>query len=153
LRYAGPDGRAYPTAHLLLVSNNPYELVHIGGRGTRPRIDLGTLGVVAARISGPREAVTFVGLEAAGRIRKFSGWLEWNTPLFQVDSDGPIEIGIDGEAMQLEPPLIFESLPGALRIRIPRRASGLAPAATSVQLTRSTIGELVRTAAGRPPDQ
>jgi diacylglycerol kinase family enzyme len=153
LRFVGPDGRQYPTAHLLLVSNNPYELVHIGGRGTRERMDLGTLGVVAARIGGPKEAVTFIGLEAAGRIRKFSGWLEWDTPVFQVDSEGPIEIGIDGEAMRLDPPLVFTSQPAALRVRIPRHAPGVAPAAASVQLTRSTIGQLILTAAGRPPPQ
>ena len=149
LRYLGPDGVEYPTAHLLLVSNNPYELTHLGGRGTRARLDLGTLGVVAARIAGPKEAVTFVGLEAAGRIRSFGGWLEWDTPRFRVDSAGPIEIGIDGEALLMDPPLVFESLPGALRVRIPSHAPGSAPAATAVQLTGSTIGDLILTAAGR----
>jgi diacylglycerol kinase family enzyme len=149
LRFVGPDGSECPTAHLLLVSNNPYELVHIAGRGTRRRMDLGTLGVVAARIANPREAVTFVGLEAAGQIRKFRGWLEWDTPTFRVDSGGPIEIGVDGEAMLLDPPLVFESRPGALRVRIPTHAPGVAPAAVAVQLTSSTIGELILTAAGR----
>jgi diacylglycerol kinase family enzyme len=149
LRYLGPDGAEYPTAHLLLVSNNPYELDHLGGRGTRARLDLGTLGVVAARIAGPKEAVTFVGLEATGRIRSFRGWHEWDTPRFRVDSAGPIEIGIDGEALTIEPPLVFESLPGALRVRIPTHAPGSAPAATAVQLTGSTIGALILTAAGR----
>jgi diacylglycerol kinase family enzyme len=150
LRFVGPDGIECPTAHLLLVSNNPYELVHIGGRGTRERMDMGRLGVVAARIAGPREAVTFVGLEAAGRIRDFRGWLEWDAPTFRVDSGGPIEIGIDGEAMLLDPPLVFESLPGALRVRIPSHAPGVAPAARAVRLTSSTIGDLILTAAGRP---
>jgi diacylglycerol kinase family enzyme len=150
LRFVGPEGQEYPTAHLLLVSNNPYELDHIGGRGTRERIDLGTLGVVAARISGPAEAVTFAGLEATGQIRKFRGWREWNTPTFRVDSGGPIEVGIDGEALLLEPPLLFESRPGALRVRIPKHAPGLAPAAAAVQLSKSTISDLLRTAAGRP---
>ncbi|HUJ66778.1 MAG TPA: hypothetical protein VLX59_14630, partial [Acidimicrobiales bacterium] len=150
LRFVGPDGSECPTAHLVLVSNDPYELVHIGGRGTRQHMDLGTLGVVAARIAGPKEAVTFVGLEAAGRIRKFRGWLEWDVPTFRVDSGGPIEIGIDGEAMLLGPPLTFESLPGALRVRIPTHAPGVAPAGAAVQLTRSTLGDLLLTAAGRP---
>jgi diacylglycerol kinase family enzyme len=150
LRYTGPDGQDYPSAHLLLVSNNPYELVHIGGFGTRKHMDQGTLGVVAARIAGPGEAVAFVGLEAAGRIRSFRGWREWDTRVFQVDSGEPIEIGIDGEAMSLDPPLVFESLPGALRVRIPRHAVGVAPAGRAVQLTGQTIVDLVRTAIGRP---
>ena len=119
LRFIGPDGTERPTAHLLMVSNNPYQLDHLGSQGTRLRMDLGTLGVVAARIAGPAEAVQFVALEAAGRIRSFSGWLEWDTPEFRVDSGEPIEIGIDGEAMLLRPPLVFEILPGALRARVP----------------------------------
>ena len=149
LEFADASGKACPTAHILLVSNNPYELVHLGGFGTRERIDLGTLGIVAARIAGPREVVAFVGLEAAGRIRSFSGWQEWATPTFQVNSGEPIEIGIDGEAMCLDPPLLFESLSGALRVRIPSHASGIAPAGAAARLTASTIRDLARTAMGR----
>jgi diacylglycerol kinase family enzyme len=149
LRYLGPDGTEYPTAHMLLVSNDPYELHSLSGRGTRKRMDLGTLGVVAARIASAKEALTFVGLEAAGRVRSFSGWLEWDAAHFRVDSAGPVEIGVDGEALLMDPPLIFESLPGALRIRIPRHALGLSPGATAVQLTTSTIGHLFLTTLGR----
>jgi diacylglycerol kinase family enzyme len=150
LRFIGPDGSEVPSAHLILVSNDPYQLDHLGGRGTRERMDVGTLGVVAARIASAAEAVTFVGLEAAGKVRSFRGWLEWDTPRFSVDSSAPVEIGIDGEAMLMDPPLVFESLPGALRIRVPKHAPGFAPAAASVPLTTSTIGALFRTAAGRP---
>ena len=150
LRFVGADGAECPSAHLLLVSNNPYELDHLAGRGTRKRIDLGTLGVVAARIASPAEAVTFTALEAAGRVRSFRGWLEWDTPRFSVESSAPVEIGIDGEALLMEPPLVFESLPGALRVRIPKHALGSAPAAIAVPLTGSTVGSLVLTAAGRP---
>ncbi len=67
-----------------------------------------------------------------------------------MDSAQPIEIGVDGEALQMSPPLVFESLPGALRARIPQHAPGLAPAAKAVPLTPSTISDLLKTAAGRP---
>jgi diacylglycerol kinase family enzyme len=153
LRFTGPDGTEYQSAHLVLVSNDPYELDHLGGRGTRARMDLGTLGLVAARIDGARDAVTFVSLEAAGRIRSFHGWLEWDAPRMRIDSGAPIEIAIDGEAMMMDPPLIFESVPGALRIRVPRHAMGLAPAARSVQLTASSIKELIRVAAGHAGEE
>src|SRR5262249_4685629 len=112
-------------------------------------------GLAAARIAGAREAVEFIGLEAAGRIRSFRGGDEWEAPRFQVDSGAPVEIGIDGEALRMDPPLVFEALPGALRVRIPQHAFGFAPAALSVRLTTSTIGDLFLTAlgrqAGRPP--
>jgi diacylglycerol kinase family enzyme len=112
-------------------------------------MDLGTLGLVAVRIANPAEAVTFIGLEAAGRIRRFRGWLEWDAPLFRIDSGEPVEIGIDGEALLMDPPLQFESLPGALRVRIPRHAPGSSPAAGAVRLTTSTLRDLALTAAGR----
>jgi diacylglycerol kinase family enzyme len=150
LRFIGPDGSERPTAHLLMVSNDPYQLDHLGTQGTRTRLDLGTLGVVAARIAGPHEAVQFIALEAAGRISSFSGWLEWDTPEFRVDSSAPIEIGIDGEAMLLDPPLVFESVRGALRVRIPHHAPGVTPTAAPVQLTTSTVRALVLTAIGHP---
>jgi diacylglycerol kinase family enzyme len=149
LRYRGPDETSYPTAHLILVSNDPYQLDHIGGRGTRERLDLGVLGIVTARIDGADDARRFLALEAAGQIRRFPGWSEWSTPRFEVDSGAPIEIGVDGEALLLDPPLLFESLPGALRVRLPRHALGASPAARTVRfLSGSTIAELGRVAAG-----
>jgi diacylglycerol kinase family enzyme len=150
LRFTGPDGTSYPSAHMILVSNNPYQLASLAGRGTRERMDLGALGVVAARISDARDASRFVALEAAGQVRRFPGWFEWTTPRFQVDSGGPVEIGVDGEAMKMDPPLVFESRPGALRVRLPRQALGLSPAARAVHiLSRSTIAELAQVVAGR----
>jgi hypothetical protein len=50
----------------------------------------------------------------------------------------------------LAPPLRFVSLPGALRVRVPRHAHGVSPAAAAVPLTRRNIGALLRIAAGRP---
>jgi diacylglycerol kinase family enzyme len=149
LQFAGPDGTQYPTAHLILVSNDPYQLDHIGGRGTRARLDAGTLGVVAMRIAGPAQAHRFVALEAAGQVRRFEGWLEWDAPQFRVGSGGPVEIGIDGEALRMDPPLVFSSRPGALRVRLPRHAS-LSPAAAAVNvMSRSTVAELAAIAVGR----
>jgi diacylglycerol kinase family enzyme len=150
LRFTGPDGTSYPSAHMILVSNNPYQLASLAGRGTRARMDLGVLGVATARISDARDASRFVALEAAGQIRRFPGWLEWTTPRFQVDSGAPVEIGVDGEALKMEPPLVFESRPGVLRARLPRRTVGLSPAARAVHLlSRSAIAELGQVVVGR----
>ena len=129
LHFTGPDGIEVPGAQMILVSNDPYELDHIDGRGSRPRLDAGTLGVATAQIANGLQAVEFTRLEATGRIRNFSGWSEWGTLRFQIDSGGPVEIGIDGEATSLDPPLVFESHPAALRIRLPIHARGVSPAA------------------------
>ncbi len=148
LEFTAPDGQACSDAALVLVSNNPYQLTHLGGAGTRERIDSGMLGVVAARIRGSAEVSKFVALELAGQAGRFPGLMSWATGEFEVRSGGPVEIGLDGEALLLDPPLRFSALPGALRVRVPRQA-GLAPAARSVALTGENLGALLRVAAGR----
>ena len=72
------------------------------------------------------------------------------TPSFELRSGGPIEVGIDGEGILLDPPLEFRILPRALRVRIPPHAPGFSPAAALPPSGWSTIAALVKTAAGRP---
>jgi diacylglycerol kinase family enzyme len=151
LAYAGPDGHAHPTAQLILVSNNPYQLDYPGGRGTRARIDTGVLGIVAVQIESADEARKFAALEAAGQVRRFPGWVEWTAPRFEVGSAAPVRVGVDGEALTMDPPVVFESRPGALRVRLPRHHLRLSPAARTVHvLSGSTVAELGRVAAGQP---
>jgi diacylglycerol kinase family enzyme len=148
LEFTAPDGTIYDDAPLVLVSNNPYQLTHLAGAGTRERIDTGTLGVVAARVHSAADASTLMGLELVGQADRFPGLLSWAAPEFEVRSEGLVEVGLDGEALRLQAPLRFTSLPGALRVRLPRTA-GVAPAARAVALTRDNLGALVRVAAGR----
>lgn len=151
LRFAGPDGMEYRTAQMILVSNNPYQLAHAGGRGTRERMDCGMLGIVAVRIADGSDARRFVALELAGQLDHFPGWLEWTASRFEVGSAGPVEIGVDGEALVIDPPVVFESRPGALRVLLPRQAVRHSPAARAVRLmSRSTAADLGRVAAGLP---
>ncbi|MGA9285709.1 MAG: diacylglycerol kinase family protein [Solirubrobacteraceae bacterium] len=147
LEFTAPDGTVYKDAPLVLVSNNPYELTHFSGAGTRERIDTGLLGIVAARVRGT-DVSKLVALELVGQAGRYPGLLSWSSPEFEVHSGGPVEIGLDGEALVLDPPLHFASLPGALRVRLPRGA-GLSPAARAVALTTENLGTLVRVATGR----
>jgi diacylglycerol kinase family enzyme len=148
LEFTAPDGSICDDAPLVLVSNNPYQLTHLAGAGTRERLDTGTLGVVAARVRSGADVSQLVGLELVGQAGRFPGLLEWSAKEFEVRSGGPVEVGLDGEALKLQPPLRFTSLPGALRVRLPR-AAGVAPAARAVALTRDNLGALLRVAAGR----
>ena len=152
LRFAGPAGDSFSTAHLILVSNDPYQLAHPGGRGTRERLDLGLLGIVAVQVADAAEARRFMLLEFGGQVQRFGGWQEWTGTAFAVDSGGPVEVGVDGEATVVEPPLRFESRPGALRVWLPKRAVRASPAARAVRLlTRSTAADLASVAAGSGP--
>jgi diacylglycerol kinase family enzyme len=122
LRFTSPDGGEYRGAQLVLVSNNPYRLDPVGARGTRGEMNQGILGVVVAPGGPP-----------------LHGWREWTTPSFEVNSGDTIEVGLDGEAVKLDPPLRFESVPAALRIRTSARRPGPRPRLLAVtQLARQS---------------
>ena len=152
LVFTGPDGSEHAGAQIIQVSNNPYQLESLAGFASRVRLDSGTLGLLAAKIDGPRAAVEFAALEMARRIRSFPGWLQWQAPDFEVRSDGPIDIAIDGEAVTVPSPIRFASMPGALRIRMPREAVGLSAAALAELEPGWSIGALVDTIRGKAAD-
>jgi diacylglycerol kinase family enzyme len=148
LEFTAPDGSRYDDAPLVLVSNNPYRLTSLAGAGTRERIDTGQLGVLAARVSSTTDVSTLVALELVGHASRFPGLLSWSTREFEVRSGGPVAVGLDGEALVLDPPLRFASLPGALRVRLPS-GTGLPPGARAAALTADNLGALLRVVAGR----
>jgi diacylglycerol kinase family enzyme/uncharacterized membrane protein HdeD (DUF308 family) len=150
LRFTGPDGTEHQAVHLIMVSNNRYELGHPEGFGSRRRIDTGTLGIVAARFQSPNEAARFARMQASARHRRPRGWVEWTDTSFEVRSGQPVEIGIDGEALLLDPPIRFRIVPGALRVRIPPHTPGYSPAAAIPTPGWSTLTALWQTATGRP---
>jgi diacylglycerol kinase family enzyme len=128
---AGEDERQSVLA--LLVSNNNYRLGRLLGGGTRPRIDDGELGIVAVNPPG-----------GGGQA-----WVEWAAASFEVESGAPVPAGIDGEAVILDPPLRFRSLPGVLRVRISRAHPGASPSALEPEGMWEALRALVRIAAGR----
>jgi diacylglycerol kinase family enzyme len=131
LRWTGPRGNAHATGTVILVSNNTYRLGRPLGSGTRPRIDDGRLGIAV--------------LDAAAR----RGWEQWSAPAFEVDSDAPVPIGMDGETLVLDPPLRFRIRPRALRVRIAPGHPGASPSAAEPDGAPAAIAALARLAAGR----
>jgi diacylglycerol kinase family enzyme len=150
LRFTGPDGAEHASAHLILVSNDRYEFGSGEGFGSRRSIDGGNLGIVAATFRSSSELARFVESAAAGRSWRPPGWVEWADGSFELQSGQPVEIGIDGEALVLDPPIRFRTLPGALRVRIPHAAPGYSPAAAAPTPGWATVTALLRAAAGRP---
>jgi diacylglycerol kinase family enzyme len=117
LRWHTPDGEQSAVA--ILVSNNAYRLGRALGSGTRPRLDGAVLGVtvLAPIVAGD------------GRVAPRWGMRQWTTPVFEIDADGLVAAGIDGESMQLSAPLKFRIRPGALRARIAPHHPGASPSA------------------------
>ena len=97
-------GRAHRDPAVVLVSNNPYSLAPPRQPGTRATLDRGQLGVLV--LDAPRQG------PSAGRA--------WTAPELEISGPALLHAGIDGEAVDLTPPLRFASHPHALRVWVPR---------------------------------
>jgi diacylglycerol kinase family enzyme len=151
LRFTGPDGADTRSADIVLVSNGVYRLDRLSGFGTRQRLDAGVLGIVSMTVDRARDVPGLIAAEATGRIAEFRGYDEWTAPEFVVRSgDGLVNVGVDGEALALPPPLVFRSLPSALRVRTPLHAPGASPAAVAAPGIWGATTALTRVLAGRP---
>ena len=139
LRWTGPGGREHSSGAAILVSNNRYRLGRAVGSGTRPRIDDELLGITVASVP------------TGGRRLVQRPWREWSTPAFEVDADGPIAAGIDGEAVTLAPPLRFRILPAVLRVRIAAAHPGASPSAAIPEGAWEIVLALVQIVMGTPP--
>src|SRR5215218_5392977 len=99
----------------VLVSNNVYGMGDIAGLGRRARLDRGTLGLFAVTVTS---AVQAAGLLAGTHSR---GLTRLAAPQIVVDADtAQIPVGVDGEALLLDPPVRCTVQPAALRVRVPR---------------------------------
>jgi diacylglycerol kinase family enzyme len=137
LRWRSPNGHEHESGAVILVSNNRYRLGRPLDSGTRPRIDGGELGVTV--LDTPPE-------EKSTRLLPTRAWHEWSAPSFEVDSDATVAAGIDGEAVELEPPLRFSIRPLALRVRIAHAHPGASPSAHLPEEAGAVIAALLRIA-------
>jgi diacylglycerol kinase family enzyme len=108
------QGHEHRHPAVVLVSNNPYALDRPLARGTRPALDSGRLGIIVLDAPGD-------GPRVPGRA--------WSTPRLEMAPPAAVHAGIDGEAVDLEPPLRFAIRPAALRVRISPRHPGASPSA------------------------
>jgi diacylglycerol kinase family enzyme len=142
--FSWAEGSASESGVAILVSNNQYRLGLSLGAGERPRLDRGTLGItmLAAMTSGgnrsPQPKLTT---------------RQWTAPEFELDAEGPVPAGIDGEAVLLQPPLRFRTRPLALRVRVAPGHPGASPSALEPDKPWQAVQSLVRFALhGGPSD-
>jgi hypothetical protein len=84
---------------------------------------------------------------ASGHPDRFGGLSTWAAPTFDVTSDSPIEMGLDGETKVMDSPLRFSIRPTPVRVRFPKQATGYSPAARSIGW-RKSLRRLWATALG-----
>ncbi|HEY2373760.1 MAG TPA: diacylglycerol kinase family protein [Gaiellaceae bacterium] len=109
LELADDRGRPHRNPAVLLVSNNPYSFDPMRPPGTRPTLNSGRLGVVV--LDSP----------PAGR----SPGRTWTAQKLEVSAPSTVHAGVDGEAVELDPPLQFAIRPGALRVRVSARHAAM----------------------------
>ena len=105
-------GREHRHPAVVLVSNNPYALDRPVAPGTRPRLDGDELSIVVLDRARP-------GADPPARV--------WSATHLAVDATAPVHAGVDGEAVELDPPLSLVIRPGTQRVRISSRHPGVSP--------------------------
>jgi diacylglycerol kinase family enzyme len=148
LRFTGPDGEEHRGAHVIQISNNPYGTT-AGALSSRPRLDTHQLGVIALVLGKPSDAASFLAALATGHPERLPGLTSWAAPTFEVTSDAPIDVGLDGESMTMDPPLHFSIRPSPVRVRLPKHAIGYSQAARNLGW-RAAAHELWRVILGHP---
>jgi hypothetical protein len=72
---------------------------------------------------------------------------QWTSATFEIDGEGSVPAGIDGESIRLDSPLRFRVRPAALRVRIAPHHPGASPSAlqpdTAWQAVESLAGFVV----------
>ncbi len=104
LELVDDSGRRHRDPAVVLVSNNPYSFDPPRTPGTRPALDTGQLGVVVLDRPAPGQMPART----------------WTARQLEVTATVPVNAGIDGEAVELVPPLRFVIRPRALRVRMRR---------------------------------
>jgi diacylglycerol kinase family enzyme len=121
LQFTTPEGDVVEGSFLIMVSNNPYVLGPSLDVSQRRRLDSGRLGVFAVRARSGAEAAEVVALGLAGQGWRSGSVFSFACEEFEVRSaSGRAFAGIDGEALELESPLVFEIHPRGLPMLVPR---------------------------------
>jgi len=106
LQLVDDRGQLHRNPAVVLVSNNPYSFEPPYSPGTRQTLDSGRLGILVldTASAGPRPGQT------------------WTATRLEVTGPGSalLHAGVDGEAVDLTPPLRFVIRPRALRVRLRR---------------------------------
>jgi len=107
--------------HMLMISNNSYDLSRLGLESPRPALHEGRLSVYWLP-HVPRLALTrFVAHYLAGRVRDTPGFRSFRTSRVKVDSSKHhLHLGVDGEVVTMDTPLVITTVPQALAVKVPQ---------------------------------
>jgi len=107
--------------HVLMISNNTYDLSRLGIEAPRKVLEEGRLSVYWLP-HVPRLALTsFVAHYLAGKVHQAPGFRSFRTSRVKIQSSKPrLHLGIDGEVVTMHGPLVITIVPQSLSVKVPR---------------------------------
>jgi diacylglycerol kinase family enzyme len=122
LRLVDDRGTEHRDPAVVILSNNPYAVHRPVVTATRPSLTSGQLGVlVVDRPEASRDS------EGQGHRLGHGPVRAWTATSLRVDGPEPLHAGVDGEAVDLHPPIEVVIEPAALQVRISSRHPGVSP--------------------------
>jgi diacylglycerol kinase family enzyme len=107
--------------HVLMISNNTYDLGRIGIDAPRNGLEEGRLSVYWLPHVRRYKLMSFIAHYLAGRVHTTPGFRSFRTARLKVQSRKPhLRAGIDGEVATLETPLVVTIVPQSLLVKVPR---------------------------------
>ena len=107
--------------HILMVSNNSYDLSRIGIQTPRSTLEEGRLTIYWLPHLPRLALMRFIAHFLAGRVREAPGFRSFRTARAKMQSSRPrLSVGIDGEVFTMNTPLIITIVPKSLLVRVPR---------------------------------
>jgi YegS/Rv2252/BmrU family lipid kinase len=107
--------------HVLMISNNSYDLSRLGIEAPRLALEEGRLSVYWLPHVPRVTLMRFVAHYLAGRVHEAPGFRSFRTSRVKLQSrKHHIHLGVDGEVMTMETPLVITIVPQSLSVKVPR---------------------------------
>lgn len=108
--------------HMLMVSNNPYDLSRLGIEAPRTNLNAGRLTIYWLPHLPRIALMKFVAHYLAGRVRETPGFRSFGTRQLKLHSNRrQLHLGIDGELLTVQPPIALTIVPQGLSVRVGRK--------------------------------
>jgi diacylglycerol kinase family enzyme len=109
--------------HVLMISNNTYDLGRIGVDAPRNGLEEGRLSVYWLPHVPRHKLMSFIAHYLAGRVHTAPGFRSFRTARLKVQSRKThLHVGVDGEVARLDVPLVVTIVPQSLLVKVPRSA-------------------------------
>jgi diacylglycerol kinase family enzyme len=106
---------------MFMVSNNSYDLSRIGVEAPRTTLSEGRLSVYWLPHISRRRLMSFAAHYLAGRVREAPGFRSFRTSRMKMSSSKrSLQVGLDGEVLEMQTPLVITTVPQSLLVKVPR---------------------------------